>query len=373
MAVLFRLKKNNLFGLNLTRKEIDREQRAIIVEGYMDMISLYQNGVRNVAASLGTALTPNQARLLLRYSKNIVLSYDSDPAGIKAALRGIDVISDAGGKPRVMTVTDGKDPDDFIKTHGRDEFIKLADNAMSATDYKLLLARSGFDLNNDRDVLEYIESIVPILSKLSPLEIDNYASRLESEFGISASVISMAVRTGGSKADGGSRTAERARNERNIRDNAARSRSTGYYDRIEMAFAILAMQDPRYIARFREDGIEIRGALSNKILLAEESLFEQDQGAIHGIDQKRLFEALDPDEEAEFRRQLNAIRPGADDEAFYEQMKAEYLRVKYRDEMAEINNRIAVADKMGDAGEIDRLLIRLKELDRLINNLTEEK
>ena len=127
------LKKNNLFGLNLTRKEIDKEQRAIIVEGYMDMISLYQNGIRNVAASLGTALTLNQARLLCRYSRNIVLSYDSDSAGINAALRGIDVITAAGGKPRVMNVTDGKDPDDFVRAHGKEAYLKLADNAMPAT------------------------------------------------------------------------------------------------------------------------------------------------------------------------------------------------------------------------------------------------
>ena len=168
------LKKNNLFGLNLTKKEIDREQRAIIVEGYMDMISLYQNGIRNVAASLGTALTLNQARLLCRYSKNIVLSYDSDSAGINAALRGIDVINEAGGKPRVMNVTDGKDPDDFVKAHGREAFLKLADNAVPATDYKLKLARRGFDLRNDRDVLEYIDRVVPILRALGPVEQDIY-------------------------------------------------------------------------------------------------------------------------------------------------------------------------------------------------------
>ena len=79
-----------------------------MVEGYMDLISLFQAGIKNVAASLGTALTDNQARLLCRYSKNIVFCYDSDQAGINAALRGISVVNDAGGKARVMNVTDGK-------------------------------------------------------------------------------------------------------------------------------------------------------------------------------------------------------------------------------------------------------------------------
>lgn len=144
------LKKNNLYALNFSRNEISSLDRAIIVEGYMDVISLYQSGIHNVAASLGTALTDNQARLLCRYSKNIILSYDSDQAGISAALRGISVISAAGGKPKVLTVSDGKDPDEFVKKHGRDAFIQLADDAVPAADFRLKFARRGFDLSNDR-------------------------------------------------------------------------------------------------------------------------------------------------------------------------------------------------------------------------------
>ena len=365
------LKKNNLFGLNLTKKEIDKEQRAIIVEGYMDMISLYQNGVKNAAASLGTALTPNQARLLCRYSKNIVLSYDSDAAGINAALRGIDVITAAGGKPRVLTVTDGKDPDDFIKAHGKEAFLKLVDEAVPATDYKLTLARRGFDLSKDTDILEYIDRIVPVLSQLGPVELDIYTRKLSEEFGISEHAISMAVQTGGRDRDPGRRQSE-LRNERAIRDTARKALDTGYYDRIETAFVILAMHDPRYIKRFREDGIEFRGALTNKILLVEESLYAEDAKAVHGIDREKIFEALDPDEEAAFAGQLASIQTGPDDEAFYRETKAGYLLGKYRDEKAEVTNNIAVAEKMGRTDEIERLAARLIELDRLINSVTEE-
>ena len=366
------LKKNNLFGLNLTKKEIDREQRAIIVEGYMDMISLYQNGVRNVAASLGTALTPNQARLLCRYSKNIVLSYDSDQAGINAALRGIDVISGAGGKPKVMTVTDGKDPDDFVKAHGREAFVKLADEAMPATDYKLILARKGFDLKNDRDVLEYIESVVPVLSKLGPVELDMYARKLSDEFGISEHAIMMAVQTS-ERENAPASEASPAAGRRITRLRTSQASGAASADRIEMAFAILAMHDPRYIARLKEDGVVLRGALSNKIMLAAESLYENDRSAVHGIDKEKIFEMLDPDEETEFRRQLNMIRTGPDDEAFYREMKGAFLVRKYRDERAEIDNRIALAEKMGDESSIGDLLKRLGELDQLIRNITEEK
>lgn len=366
------LKKNNLFGLNLTKKEIDREQKAIIVEGYMDMISLWQNGVKNVAASLGTALTLNQARLLCRYSKNVVLSYDSDRAGINAALRGIDVITEAGGKPRVLTVTDGKDPDDFIKAHGREEFLRLVDEAVPATDFKLRLAREGFDFSNDRDVLDYIDKVVPVLRSLGPVERDLYTRKLSEEFGISAQAINMAVETGGSGPQR-SRAAGEAGKERAVRDSAKKSAYSGYQEKIEMAFVILAMHNPRYIKRFADDGIEFRGTLTNKILLVEDSLFAQDASAIHGIDKERIFEALDPDEESAFARQLDSIQTGPDDEAFYRETKAGYLAGKYRDEKAEITNNIAVAEKMGRTDEIEKLVARLMELDTLINMIMEEQ
>jgi len=366
------LKKNNLFGLNLTKKEIDREGRAIIVEGYMDMISLYQNGIKNVAASLGTALTLNQARLLCRYSKNIILSYDSDSAGINAALRGIDVINAAGGKPKVMHVTDGKDPDDFVKAHGKEAFLKLADNAVPATDYKLRLARRGFDLRNDRDVLEYIDKAVPILKELGPVEQDLYVRKLSSEFGISESAINMAVRASGDNNKTVNNTMSSAGRQRVVRESVRRAENKGYYDRFEMAFVILAMHDPRYIRRFSEDGIVFGNALANKILLVEESLCNESQTAVRGISKERIFEALDPDEEAEFARQLESIQIGPDDEVFYKETKAGYLSGKYRDEKAEVTNNIAVAEKMGRTDEIEKLVTRLMELDSLISKTMED-
>lgn len=366
------LKKNNLFGLNLTKKEIDKEQRAIMVEGYMDMISLYQNGVKNAAASLGTALTPNQARLLCRYSKNIVLSYDSDQAGINAALRGIDVIEAAGGRARVLTVTDGKDPDDFIKAHGKEAFLKLADEALPATDFRLKLARNGLDLKDDRDVLEYIDRIVPVLRKLGPVELDIYVRRLSEEFGISPQAISMAVQTGNDNNNTVNKQTNKAKSERVLRDRSVKADNTAYNERLEAAFVILAMHDPRYIKRFAEDGIVFRGALADKALPAIGQFSAQGAGAAGGIEKEKIFEVLDPEEEAAFDAMLASIQMGPDEEAFYQETKASYLAAKYRDEKAEVTNNIAVAEKMGRTDEIERLAARLIELDTLINNITEE-
>ena len=243
---------------------------------------------------------------------------------------------------------------------------------MPATDYKLRLAKRGFDLSDDMDVLDYIERVVPILRELGPVELDIYARKLSEEFGVSESAIMMAVQTGGDNNRSVNTGPASPGMERAIRDSLRKKQDKGYYDRFEMAFAILAMHDPSYIKRFREDGIVFGSALANKIVLVEESLCPDGLSGGRGINKEKIFEALDPDEEAEFSKQLESIQTGPDDEAFYKETKAGYLSGKYRDEKAEVTNNIAVAEKMGRTDEIERLVQRLIELDNLINITMEE-
>ncbi len=140
-------KKNNLYGLNLSKKSVSDEDRIILVEGYMDVVSLYQSGVRNVSASLGTALTENQARLIKRYTKNVILSYDADNAGQNAAFRGLDILYQEGLKARVLRVTDGKDPDEFVKKNGKKAFTELVKNAVPYGDFKISVIRYIYQEN----------------------------------------------------------------------------------------------------------------------------------------------------------------------------------------------------------------------------------
>ena len=366
------LKKNNLYGLNFTKNEISSEGRAIIVEGYMDVISLYQSGIHNVAASLGTALTPNQAKLLCRYSKNIVLSYDSDNAGIKAALRGISVISEAGGKPRVLTVTDGKDPDEFVQKNGKEAFLKLADNAVPAAEFRLKLARSGHDLSTDMGVLEYIESVVPVLKDLGPVEQDIYIHKLSEEFGISERAILMSVQTEGS----GSRRisagmTEMSRSGR-YRSGQRRGHSDAALDeRIEMSFALLSMSNTRYIRKLAEDGIEFRSALASHVMDAISSLQDSTENGIHSVDAEMVSRMLDPDEETQFRKYNSSVVIGPDDAAFYRETRSSYFINKYRMEKSELLNELAIAEKTGRQDEIEELAARLIQLDNLINKTSQ--
>lgn len=360
------LKKNNLFGLNFTKNEISSEGRAIIVEGYMDVISLFQSGVRNVAASLGTALTDNQAKLLCRYSKNIVLSYDSDNAGISAALRGIDVISAAGGKPRVLTVTDGKDPDEFIQKNGKEAFLKLADDAVPAAEFRLRLARRNFDLSSDQGVLAYIESVVPVLKSLGPVEQELYIRKLSEEFGISEHAIQMTVRT-----EGGSRprTAPQTASIRQISRRNRHTYDSSIDERIEMSLALLALENTRYLRRYAEDRLVIRSPLAVSVLRAAETLQDSCENGMHTIDPESVSRMLDPDEESQFRKYLSSVRIGPDDEAFYRETKASYLINNYKMEKSELLNELSIAEKTGREDEIEKIAARLIRLDKLIENI----
>ena len=182
-------KKNNLYGLNLTRQDINKNNCAIMVEGYMDLVSLYKNGVTNVAASLGTALTENQCKLLKRYTENVVLSYDADAAGQKAALRGIELLHKEGIKARVLHIPDGKDPDEFIRKHGRLAFMKLVDEALPYADYRISVIKQRHDLSSAEGRIDFLKDVNGVLAALSPVEDDVYIKKLAADTGISEGAI----------------------------------------------------------------------------------------------------------------------------------------------------------------------------------------
>ena len=150
-------KKNNLYGLNITKNFVNESDCAILVEGYMDVISLFQGGVKNVSASLGTALTENQSKLLKRYTKNIVLSYDADSAGINAAIRGSEILHKEGCKVRILHISDGKDPDDFIKAKGKLAYYKLVDEAMAYGDFRIQNIRNKYDINTTEGRVDFLK------------------------------------------------------------------------------------------------------------------------------------------------------------------------------------------------------------------------
>lgn len=182
-------KGTNLYGLNFVIKS-GLPEFIIVVEGYMDCISMHQHGLSNTVASLGTALTLEQAKLLKRYCKNIFICYDSDAAGQAATLRGLEILSQVGCDVKVISIPRGKDPDEFIKNFGVDEFRKLIDIALPVSEYRIQMTRSGKNLKDARQKSIFVNESAKILSSIeNEIEIQAYASKISDETGIDIKVI----------------------------------------------------------------------------------------------------------------------------------------------------------------------------------------
>lgn len=175
-------KSFHLYGFNHAKNFIRENKHSILVEGYFDMVVLYQNGVKNAVASLGTALTENQVYLLKRFSETISIYYDSDKAGIAAAVRGIEKMFEQNINPRIVTTTDAKDPDDFIRQKGLKAFLQLLDQ--SADGFKFLLNNIArkYDLKIPEKKSQAIERMMSFIEKFKdPIIRDEYI-RMAADF-----------------------------------------------------------------------------------------------------------------------------------------------------------------------------------------------
>ena len=180
-------KRNNLYGLNLQRGKHLAD--IIIVEGYMDVISLYKAGVTNAVASLGTALTQQQARLIKRYVPKVYISYDGDSAGQNATLRGLDILAKEGLDVRVIVIPDNMDPDDYAKKFGGQEYLALKDKALTLNGFKLDSLMGGIDLSTPDGREEYAKKACALLARLEPVEQERYASVIARRTGLSKEAI----------------------------------------------------------------------------------------------------------------------------------------------------------------------------------------
>lgn len=182
-------KSRNLFSLNLAKTQVSN-RTLILAEGYMDVISIYQAGFHNVVATLGTALTEEQARLIAQYAEQVIISYDSDAAGQRASERAITLLSQAGVATRVLAMEGAKDPDEYIKKFGATRFKLLLEGANNPMDFELLKIKRTLDLSTDDGKLTYLRHGIAALAKLkNPLEREVYAGKLAEETGVSKAAI----------------------------------------------------------------------------------------------------------------------------------------------------------------------------------------
>ena len=185
-------KSANLFGINFAKNNCS--EQVILVEGNMDVISLHQAGFTNAVAPLGTAFTSEQVNLLARYTKEIVLTLDSDAAGQKAVKRASQMLENTGLSVRVVLIPDGKDPDEYIKKNGAERFRALLSGAVSDIEYKLLAAAGDIDVNTDDGRLKYLsEAAAVIAAEDDVMARDVYIGRLCEKYGVSRTALTTKV------------------------------------------------------------------------------------------------------------------------------------------------------------------------------------
>ncbi len=176
-------KGKHLYGLNFARKAESR--RVIMVEGYMDCIALHQKGIPWAVASLGTALTNQQARLLKKYFDEVIIGYDADAAGQAATLRGLDILAACGFRVKVLSIPGAKDPDEFLKKHSAEEFLGLVDQAQTLVEYKIRQTEKQWSPNKLDTRVEFLKRVTSILASIeSAVEQDMYINWVSGEYDI---------------------------------------------------------------------------------------------------------------------------------------------------------------------------------------------
>ena len=177
-------KGRHLFGLNVAKKS--DLKNIIIVEGYMDAISLYQRGITNVVASLGTALTEAQGRLLRRYSNKIIIGYDSDGAGQAATMRGLEILQNIGCDVRILQISGAKDPDEYVIKYGPERFLKCVEQAISLVEFKVKMLKQNLNLENINDKIKFLNEVAKILANVTnSIERELYIEKIAAEYKVS--------------------------------------------------------------------------------------------------------------------------------------------------------------------------------------------
>ena len=181
-------KGRHLYGLNVAKK--GELKKILIVEGYMDAVSLHQRGISYAVASLGTAMTEAQGRLLRKSSEQVIIGYDSDGAGQAATLRGLEILQNLGCDVRILQIEGAKDPDEFVVKYGPERFEKQVEKSISLVEFKIKNLRQNLNIENANDKIKFLKEIAKVLSKINnEIEREVYIDKIQKEYQISKEAI----------------------------------------------------------------------------------------------------------------------------------------------------------------------------------------
>ena len=305
-------KSETVFALQIAKRSASR--RFVLCEGYMDVISMQQAGIDTAVCACGTALTPDQVRLISEYAEEVILSYDSDEAGQKATLRSLELFRNSPVKVGVLQIPGAKDPDEYIKKYGAERFKALLDGVGNALDFRLSRLRSQYDLSQDAQRLEYVKQAVELLAeRSSPTEQEVYAGRLAEETNISKTAIMTQLQTAVKKVGSKRRWEKKQQvlrsgemNQINVPYSAGGSQALGIASAQQRLLAAM-LREPHYIDL-------VQGQLT-----AEQFVLPQ---------QKELFEAMLRCRQEGIEISLTTLRAFVSEEALNE---LSHLAAQYSD------------------------------------------
>ncbi len=244
-------KSSNLYGLNFAKN--DKSGQVIVVEGYMDVVTLYQYGVERAVASLGTALTSRQARLLKRYAKEVVLCYDSDGAGVKAAHRGVGLLRDADVRAKVLTLNDAKDPDEFCKKFGVEKFLSSIEDASPPVLYKISAIKENYDVSFPEQKAEFLKEAAAEIAQLKePIERDVYTREVALSVQVAEEAFAAQVKKAVLRLNQSGKQQEKTQIQRIVRQKATDSNNAE--EIAESRLSALMLRYPEALLKVKENG-----------------------------------------------------------------------------------------------------------------------
>lgn len=347
-------KSNNLFALNFAREYLRKEDYLIVVEGYMDVIGLFQYGVGNVTATLGTALTENHGKILKRYAKKVILSYDADEAGRKAAYKGVDILRASGVEVSVLHVDDGKDPDEYVKIHGKEGFLDLISNSVSGTDYQLRHIARGIDLKTDEGKISYIKAIASVFEKLSPIEREVYAQKVGRALKLDYNNILQQV---GKENNNKDKSPQRAEN--------VSSRELTPTEKVLLKIIFMDSSYLRKLKEHRFADAAIRTDLAKEVINILQGELEKSDGF---IDEKRIKDAMDPADGLKLDNLIKSV-PVVDIEQTFQDCMATSGLAELLQQEKRILDIIAIADEEEQGQEGKKLQLKLMNVQSDIKKL----
>ena len=362
-TILFN-KRKLLFGLDRSHRAIKQAGYAIVVEGYMDAISVYGAGVQNVVASLGTAFTVEQCKKLLRYAPEIYFCYDSDDAGQNATLRALSIVKETGAVVKVIVVPDGKDPDEFIRKHGADAFRELVKKALPLLEYRIQYVLRHTDYSNLEGKVNALTAMLPVLAGIqNAVELNAYTTRIAQTLGIDEG----AIRTELSRflRQPGDPGLENAVHNANAVVRRAVRQADDAIRRAGRIVVRSAWQDAGVLAHLT--AVVPLAAFPNK-LHAEILQFIQDKSErAEALDDVAVSEELSEDAAAELSRALVEESAGQETMEAYEDSVKTLRKVYLQGLYDEHSQKADVLQRRGDNG----FLQELAESQRIKNEMDE--